>query len=398
MKIGYKKIKIDSSLPIQLAGFARKEKAVGKYNDIEINTLVGEVQGRKFIICIIDSIILEELFVNQLHDQITTTYKINRDETIIACTHTHSAPAFFKPYFEDTVIESELQLNLFNKILESIFCAFENMHTTELTVSRNNIKELYGNRNRIDGAADKEFNLIKFCYNSQELLLGNIACHPTIHNGSTNLVSSDFIGDLRSLFEAELCDQAFIANGCCGDVSNRFYRNGQVTNNPMYFAKQIFSQLNFAFDQIVNVDTFKCCSHRYTSKYDASLDPFVIQQIGALKCDDSEYADALLPPLIKKFKNSPIELNLESHILEIGDLLIITLPGDICAEFSNQIKSAFPSKLVIIIAYAGGYSNYFVPSEDYGQYFESYISRIAKNTAEIFISDIIKKARELISE
>lgn len=88
-------------------------------------------------------------------------------------------------------------------------------------------------------------------------------------------------------------------------------------------------------------------------------------------------------------------LSLYSHIIDLGGLMFITLPGDITAVFAKRIREAFQDKIVIIMGYCENYSNYFVCEEDYGLYFETYISRLEKGNADDFIDHTILCAKEL---
>ena len=103
----------------------------------------------------------------------------------------------------------------------------------------------------------------------------------------------------------------------------------------------------------------------------------------------------LLNNLILKRDKSPMTLTLYSHIINLGNIMFVSLPGDITAILGKKIRDAFHDKLIIIIGYCENYSNYFVCKEDYGLYFETYISRLEKGNADHFIENTILKAKEL---
>ena len=50
----------------------------------------------------------------------------------------------------------------------------------------------------------------------------------------------------------------------------------------------------------------------------------------------------------------------------------------------------------MIICYSNTYCNYLVPREEYGKYFETYNSRLARGEADRFIEEVIRQAKELI--
>ena len=106
----------------------------------------------------------------------------------------------------------------------------------------------------------------------------------------------------------------------------------------------------------------------------------------------------LLKNLQLKEKLSPMTLLLTSNVIIMGQVILISLPGDITAILGKRLKDAFKDHLVIPIGYCENYSNYFVSSKDYGKYFETYISRLEKGNADIFIDHITDKINSLISQ
>ena len=104
----------------------------------------------------------------------------------------------------------------------------------------------------------------------------------------------------------------------------------------------------------------------------------------------------LLHNLEFKASKGEMILNLYSHIIKFGNILFISLPGDITAALGQRIVNAFKDYHVIIIGYCENYSNYFVCNEDYGKYFETYISRLSKGNADDFIQNVIDQTRVLL--
>ena len=89
-------------------------------------------------------------------------------------------------------------------------------------------------------------------------------------------------------------------------------------------------------------------------------------------------------------------LKLYSHIIKLGNILFISLPGDITAALGKRIVDHFKDYKVIFLGYCENYSNYFVCKEDYSKYFETYISRLSKGNADDFIQHVINQADDLL--
>ena len=120
MKIGYHKYKITPTGAVHMAGYGRQKKSTGILDPIEINTLVISIQNQFFILSILDSIIMENSVIIPVKNAISEKYNISQDQIIIGCIHTHSAPAYFKPFFENVEIEEELQQSLIIQFIDSI--------------------------------------------------------------------------------------------------------------------------------------------------------------------------------------------------------------------------------------------------------------------------------------
>ena len=89
-------------------------------------------------------------------------------------------------------------------------------------------------------------------------------------------------------------------------------------------------------------------------------------------------------------------MNLISSIINLGEVIIVSLPGDVVSAFGKLIKEAFSDYKVIIICYTNTYCNYLVNKEQYGKYFETFNSRCNEGEADIFIDKVIKGVKDLL--
>ncbi len=405
MKIGYHKLDITPKKSVYMAGYNRPFQSQGVLDPIEINTMVLSYQEKLFVISILDSIIIENSVIKPVKKEICHQYNLSDDQVIIGCIHTHSAPAYFQPFFEKTTIEKELQKQLISQFIFSIHTAIESMTDASFHIKHTMIKDTYGNRNQMNGYSDKNAYVIEFMNIHSRLpifSLISLACHPTILNQSNNKLSADLLGHIRQKYQTKHNHPCMIINGCCGDVSTRFYRQSSGEEELDRVSTLILDQLEDAQEIHSQINQLHWSSYRndyiYTGK-----DEFITKEIQKLK----EYIQSnpndqqipvkkmLLNNLILKQDKSPMTLSLYSHIINLGDIMFVSLPGDITAILGKKIRDAFPNKVMIIMGYCENYSNYFVCKEDYGLYFETYISRLEKGSADNFIENTISKAKEL---
>lgn len=405
MKIGYNKYNITPPESVYMAGYSRQQKSVGILDPIEINTLIFEFNHQYFIISMLDSIIIENEVILPVKEVISQQYNIPKNQIIIGCIHTHSAPAFFKPFFENTPVELLLQKKLIDQFIESIHLAMDFLCESTYQIQKVTVDGLYGNRNLMNGYSDKDIIAFHFTKNNEDtpfVTLLSMACHPTILNGNNLKLSADLFGHIRQRFIQKYGHDCMIINGCCGDVSTRFFRQLSGEKELDRISSNIINQLSQLNDINYSMNTILSASVSCHFTFDGRYNEFTQTMIPKLKNsiannENDMQSKTLLNALEKKVKESPMTLSLVSNIVVSSSVIFISLPGDITSQLGKRIKDAFQNYLVIIIGYCENYSNYFVCEEEYGQFFETYISRLDKGNADSFIQMVIDKTKELIS-
>lgn len=405
MKASFDKFDITPNYPVHMAGYSRKSKSIGVLDPIEINTLVIEMEKTPFVICIFDSIIIEESFVNNIKDEVNKTLHIPNENIIIGCIHTHSAPAFFKLAFEETSVEQDLTNQVKINIIESIIRAYNNLEDSTIIFEKSMIEGLYGNRNQKDGYADKNVNVLKF-YDKHNSLIGafvNISVHPTILNGSNLMLSADLLGFVRQKLQDHLNCPVLICNGTCGDVSTRFYRKLSGIEELEYTSSSIVNQMKDKItSKVLNLNNLRIASTSMVSIFDAEKDDFNNSELKRLNEKSSNVSEAeqsylklLASRLEIKKSLSPYVLHLTSTIIKTDELMIITLPGDVNSYFAKHIRESIPDIEIILIGYSNAYVSYMVESENYGKYFETFNTRLSRGVSDEFIDKVIEKAASL---
>lgn len=384
-----------------MAGYGRKEKSTGVLDPIEINTIAFEQQGQLYLIGILDSILMGKEFCDEVRAQVAAQLQLAPEHITVSAIHTHSAPAFFKLTFEDTIVEAELQAGALQSMVDSMVRTAGALQECTVTLEKASIDGLYGNRNVKGGMEDKQVYLFSF-FNQEGSRIGaifNISAHPTILDGSNYMLSADLLGHIRARLQTILGCRVAITNGCCGDVSTRFYRKSAGMEELEYTADAVVEQLMekkqpcTLSGQTVASHTFSMLSH-----YDASTDPdWLAMTQEQQNQPDSPMKSLLLARQELKRSFGAYDLELIAQLRLFGNLLVVVLPGDILSGFGLQIKNAFPELEVMIVCYSNTYCNYFVPEEEYGKYFETYNSRLARGEADKFINEVIAQARGLVA-
>lgn len=185
-------------------------------------------------------------------------YGLKEENIIIGCIHSHSAPAYFKTFFEDVQIKEKLQKLLIDQFCTSIMNAHLSLKELDINITQTSIDGLYGNRNVRDAYSNKDLTILEFKDNGEVLhSLLFIATYPTILNGSNLYLSVDLIGFIRKKYLEKFRNPCMIANGCCGDVSTRFYRESSCKDELERVSNEIIKQMNHLHKLNYSINTLK---------------------------------------------------------------------------------------------------------------------------------------------
>lgn len=393
MNVCFHKTDVTPTKPCRMGGYERAKESVGVLDPIEVNTMLLEVDHKLMLLSMIDSICINGSFSDDIKEAIHQELNLPKEQIIISCIHTHSAPCFFKLTFESVLAEEALTAQLKQQVIQDMIACYHDQYACTAIYEHSTIEGIYGNRNQKEAWSDKSFHLIKFYH--KDILTGifaNISTHPTLLDGKNLKLSADLLGHIRMALQAQYHVPVLISNGACGDVSTRFYRKeagdldqcatsivSQHDETKQSFPLLLDSCINTQVIQKLDID-FRIDPNHVAIRKQVEQSDIPPKQLFLHKCDLKEALGAF-------------HLQLEAQIFDYGKLMFITLPGDILSAFSKQIKDAFPNKHVILICYTGNYCNYFVPESEYGKYFETFNSRLPKGKADSFIQEIINIAK-----
>lgn len=396
MKASIIKYDITPTHPVHMAGYNRTTKSTGVLDSIQINTLLIETNQTLFVYSYLDSIMITNEFTQAIRETVSKQLEIKKENINIGCIHTHSAPAFFKLQFEETIVEHELQSEAQEKIIQSIKEAYQSLQECTLSYGKTEINGLYGNRNRVDGPCDKTASLLQLV-DLKGKVFGqclNISVHPTILDGSNYQLSGDLLGWIRNKFEKETSTPTLIFNGTTGDVSTRFFRSNPKEDELNEISSKITQSYLSIQTQPIQTNDAKYSLIGFTTHSDFRND--TLNKNFIHKPNKNDLEEYLKERALLKESWGAFDLYLESTILVLGNLLILCLPGDVVSSFGLKIRETFNDYHVMISCYSNAYTNYIVNKEEYGKYFETIISRCHYGEADKFIDLVINRTKELI--
>lgn len=397
MKIGFSEQQIPIDKPYYLAGFTRADKTDVVQLPLEISTMALQFEKERMLICILDSVLVDQAFCNEVKKQLFISMQLRKSNIIIAATHTHSAPAFLKMNLPFPEYDDDYRKLMMDMILTSAQQAFQDIEEVRCSISSNEIYGVYGNRNLDQGPTYPKLDLLKFYHNDTlKGIFVNMACHPTINNQSSNEISSDLIGGIRQKLRHQYHVPITISNGACGDISTRFFRKGTGLFEIMRCSEEVITQIQ-GHEKAINLDSFFVKHVQLQSYLNVEEDPIARQTLSTLlqEKDGPNANTFMLENMLFRKEIKTFYHELDAYIYRLHDLYILTIPGELVSYFARIITQEFPNEHILIIAYANDYVCYLVDEQDYGKFFESKLAETPKGKADELVSMLIKEIHQL---
>lgn len=211
------------------------------------------------------------------------------------------------------------------------------------------------------------------------------ACHPTTLGGSNLAVSGEFPGVAARAVEEMGAGVGLFAQGCCGDINPTAAGTfDAVAQNGRTLATAVVD----ATASLRDVEAPTLCSHLEVARL--SLQPPPPRDVlearieeyqaaaddGARDCVDQGKQGMLDAPLQwtravhdVAYANgpAPTTLAVEVQALRIGDVGLITMPGDVFADVGNRIEAASPFRQTTALAYTNGCHGYVPTAGAYAE-------------------------------
>lgn len=251
--------------------------------------------------------------------------------------------------------------------------------------------------NRIDPGKhyDPTLSLLRFRGDRQSAALASFACHPTVLPPSNLSISRDYVGYLDDVLESSFCSDAMFINGFAGNVSTRYTRKGQ----------------DFKEAERVGTGLARCAlaakmqrmgnGMQYREfEYDFRVRPFLKPaEIGDMILD-TEKMMREGPPEKRRYLFTRIQglkaemrnaerlggvggLRSRISVMNIGGLLLATIPGEIFIEYRETIRNAVQGRNFIALGYTNDYLGYLPYRGGYdGESYEFHTALVETSSVE----------------
>ena len=411
-KVGFSSTTINPEIGVFMSGFYPVRAYQRKHSDLWLRAVVLK---EEFITLFLqfDTIAVDNYFYNEISKRLEK-FAIPKERIIVSASHTHSAPVGLINTREGIFKGAEGMLGDYNPAFVA-----EMLDKVETTVAKAlaNLKEVKGvtfgkseitgiGKERHDPALPGDNRLVSWCYETmdgEKVLFYNFACHPTILDGNSDYLSSDFPGAVAKLLRNEFREVVFI-NGSCGDISTRFTRSGESIEQIDKFAHRLADQIkiDLASGKTEPEVKIKLTQKQYPLKikeFDseevalATLQQYEKEAEAAkdLPASDRRVIESFMEgartnlSFVQNFKGIT-EVILDVTFLKINKEIFVTIPAELFSSLSNEMRA---EKGIIFLGYTNGYCLYVADRAAYEKgYYEAMSSIYEQGQGEGLIEAI----------
>ncbi|MCB0689818.1 MAG: neutral/alkaline non-lysosomal ceramidase N-terminal domain-containing protein [Saprospiraceae bacterium] len=393
LRIGYAEVNYTPRIGLDMVGNYRGDDYAsrGIHDPLYAKAIVAEgTNGTKAAIVSIDICNIQEATVDYLREYIGSMSDILPANVMIHATHTHSGPP--------SKLDAPEAKEYLKKAVGAVLEANQQIQPTRLYVGRTTEDRVSHNR-RLKandgtthmvwekftpgyiveslGSIDPEMITVSMERNGE--IVGsiiNFSCHPTTLTGNNWFYSADYPGYLtESIKKAKGKDfSTMFINGTCGNVTQVDHEVGFL--DTYQECQRIGYILGIsALESMRNAQPLADNGLVRVSREQVPLKKMTIteEQFAWAKEVMDRVAKEGMPPLqadgipdevyaskwIKMYEEQEEIDSLEVQVIQIGDLALVGLPGEMFNEFGIYIKENSPFPNTIVMGLANAAAGYF---------------------------------------
>jgi len=322
-------------------------------------------------------------FTQEVRKRIKEQTGIPEDCIMLTGSHIHSTPDTLNIRTLKDVPASIFWLeNIIEKIASATKLAMQNTFKANLKIGKGEVKNISCNR-RGEQFLDNE--VIVFLFESldreKNILMVNFACHPVIVQVQ-KLISADFVGVVENTVENVLkgVEGCVFLQGACADIN-------PAVGNTCNFHDVYSTGITLA-GEVMKV-------YGYMVMNDYPLQPVIVRAISKnclfpsrplpdiknvknvhaqlkkkLRETKSEKEKGSIISMLKmkeeelqRLKEGNKKFQGEIQIFNIGNTLLVGIPGEVFCQMGLQIKKECEPMIGVPVGYANGYLGYIAPPQ-----------------------------------
>lgn len=375
MKMGFTETDITPKMPVTMVGFNRTDNiSRGILDCLVAQVSVWEDNGTCCLVTI-DSIGFNKREANQLRDMIGTIICAPRERVMLSFSHTHAAV--------NVSIEKEYYQMLCQKICGAVEKAKASM--IEVSVGWDNVEADIGiNRREPSAEIDRRVGILKICAsdsNDLKLVILRLTAHCNVLKSDNYLISADYFGAVRKVFNEKYHCPIMIVQGSAGNVAPKYYcatftpidgRGEEYINCDTaldIMAQEVINKVEPVFNEI----NTKCGTSIYAYSRYIPLQSEIPSMDEARQIADEaqKYCGIDGQKWLKEVEslhNRGItfqEEYLEMQYFCIGGWCLCGIPNETMTEFALETERLLKNPYFYFNGYTNGCGSYFPTKEEY---------------------------------
>lgn len=395
-------IDLTPNRPMYIGGHAmRTGKHTGVHDKIEATLIALEVDGEVLLFVEADISNFDNDFARLFKYYVVEYLHIKYNNIILSAGHSHSAPLLLTRNREmphDDQWRKEVFEKLVSASKEIIRSEFFEVSRVKYTTGESN--GFYGNRNSIDKYGDTNIYVFEFKNEKDETISSiiNMSCHSTVLSPEEYNISGDLLAAVRRELAQYINVIPLVCNGNAGDISNRLYRQNNDFEELRRVSSGIAKQISrFKTTNDITLRKPRSRSFVYIVDFDPDIKDLEIK-LGESErklekttiYDERKWLISEINGFKRKIQTGHVHLELETTIINMGELEIVVLPCELVSAFGKQIKKSSQAKACFIWGYANGQSGYVVEASEFGGGHDGISTQFPKGKAEEYVALIIQ--------
>ena len=390
IKYGFGKYAITPEPGVPLAGYANRSGVSSSVHDpLYARVVVLGRQHNWITLVSCDVIAITPAITYAVRNHLLHRFGVLPEHTIVAATHTHSGPICGRiseqPKDQTKATEGEqASAQIIRGIVEAAGTAFRNIQPAHMSAATSKLKGIGSNRffESDQVSAIATVLLLKTNDSRDSLVIVNYACHPTILGADNLEISADYPGVLcNEITERLIGAKAMFFNGAAGDISTRHTRIEQTFSEVSRLGHQLTAQLCDTVEACMPVSTWPLRAVRHeielpcrktpdlrevdhlVSQLEKKLAIAYQQRNAPLRFRDIEVeliGARALKNKLEQISHFPTTVRTELQVLQIGDIAIIGIPGELFSSLGEEIRMQSPARHTLIVGYANDFVGYIL--------------------------------------
>jgi len=434
LRVGAAREIINAPAGIGLAGYYHARGNEGVLDDLHAKAMVFDDGKTRIAIVVCDLISMPQWLVDQARFAIASRTGIPATHTLIAATHTHTAPVLRRDSSRDVVDGGDeaaaraYAASLPESISDAVFKALQRAQPVQLFLARESEDELSGNRRwwmrdgsvgwnpgkrnpnlvRPAGPIDPEVGVLyaESMGNPSVPVVTfvNFAMHPDTTGGTR--LSADYPGALSrvlALYRGPEMETVF-ANGTCGNLNHLNFRWAAPQTNPREANRLgviLGAAVMKAYPKMEPVQT-PFPLQASVEKVSLPLPTFTAQELEQARIDVRTATDATRDGFMKLVRAHRIldvaaregrPYEVEVQVFSLGrEAAWVSWPGEIFVELGLSVKAGSPFPHTFNVELANGAIGY-IPNKSAwpeGNY-EVESARVAEGSGERLVTSALKQ-------